>query len=56
MMNKKERLEMDTLKAKLDAESQRAELGFKAYRTALYELVDLQIKIDRIKKVMAGEE
>ena len=56
MMNKKEKLQLDTLKAQLAAEQERSEKAIKAYRENLYELVDLQIKIQRIQAVLRGEE
>lgn len=56
MMNKKEKLQMDTLKAQLEAEKERSEKAMKAYRENLYELVDVRIKLSRIEAVLAGEE
>ncbi|CAB4198316.1 hypothetical protein UFOVP1309_70 [uncultured Caudovirales phage] len=56
MMTKKEKLQLDTLKAQLAAEQERSEKAIKAYRENLYELVELQIKINRIQSVLLGNE
>ena len=56
MMTKKEKLQLDTLKAQLEAEQERSEKAMKAYRDNLYELVDLRIKLDRIQAVLLGNE
>jgi len=56
MLTKKEKLQLDTLKAQLEAEKQRSELSSKAYRDVLYELVDVKIKLSRIEAVLRGEE
>lgn len=55
-MTKKEKLQLDTLKAQLAAEQERSEKAIKAYRENLYELVELQIKINRIQSVLLGNE
>ena len=56
MMTKKEKLQLDTLKAQLEVEQQRYEKANKAYLDVLYELVDAKIKLSRIEAVMRGEE
>jgi site-specific recombinase XerC len=56
MMTKKEQLQMDTLRSQLEAERKHSEQATKAYRENLYELVDCKIKLDRIRKVMEGQE
>jgi len=56
MMTKKEKLQLDTLKAQLEAEQQRSEKAMDAYRAMLYEMVDLKVKLSRIEAVMRGEE
>jgi len=55
-MTKKEKLQLDTLKAQLEAEKEKSEKAFDAYGHALYELVDCKIKLSRIEAVMRGEE
>ena len=56
MMSQKEQLQMDTLRSQLEAERKLSEQAIKAYREHLYELVDCRIKLERIKKIMQGEE
>ena len=56
MMTKKEILQMDTLRAQLAAEQERSEKAMTAYRDTLYELVDCRIKIERMWKVLRGDE
>jgi len=55
MMTKKEKLQLDTLKAQLAAEKERSAKEFEAYGDALHELVSYKIKLDRIHAVMKGE-
>ena len=55
-MTKKEILQMDTLRAQLAAERERSEKAMTAYRENLYELVDCKIKIERMWKVLQGNE
>ena len=40
----------------LEAERERSEKAWSGYRNALYELVDLKIKIEQIEKVINGNE
>lgn len=54
-MNHKERLQMQRLERLLEAERQRAEKAWENYRSALYELVDVKLKLERIEKVLSGE-
>jgi hypothetical protein len=56
MMTQKELLQMDTLRSQLAAERKHGEQVTKAYRENLYELVDCKIKLDRIMKVLQGDE
>jgi len=56
MLTKKEKLQLDTLKAQLEAEKEKSAKAFDAYGEVLYELVDVKIKLDRIKAVLSGEE
>ena len=54
-MTKKERLQMERLERLLDVERERAEKAWENYRSALYELVDVKMKLERIEKVLRGE-
>jgi len=56
MMTKKEQLQLDTLKAQIEAEKERSEKAMQAYKDMLYELVDLKVKLSRIEAVLRGEE
>lgn len=55
-MNKKEKLQMERLERLLAAERERANKAWDGYRDALYELVDLKMKMEAIEKIMKGEE
>ena len=55
-MNKKEQLQFERLERMLEAEKERSEKAWSGYRDALYELVDLKIKIEQIEKVLNGNE
>lgn len=54
-MTKKERLQMERLERLLAVERERTEQAWENYRSALYELVDVKIKLERIEKVLKGE-
>lgn len=54
-MTKKERLQVERLERLLDVERERAETAWENYRSALYELVDVKMKLERIQKVLSGE-
>lgn len=55
-MNKQEQLKFERLERMLEAEKERSEKAWSEYRNALYELVDLKIKIEQIEKVINGNE
>ena len=55
-MTKKEKLELERLQRLLEAERERSEKAWSGYRDALYELVDLKMKLERIEKVLRGDE
>jgi hypothetical protein len=55
-MTKKEQAQMERLGRLLDAERERAEKAWENYRSALYELVDVKMKLERIEKVLRGED
>jgi hypothetical protein len=55
-MTKKEQMEFERLKRLLEAERERAEKAWKGYREALYENVDMRLKLEAIEKVLRGEE
>lgn len=55
-MNKKEKMQLERLERLLDAERERAETAWEGYRGALYELVDLRLKLARIESALNGNE
>lgn len=55
-MNKKEQLQFERLERLLEAERQRVETVWSGYRDVLYELVDVKMKLERIEKVLQGDE
>jgi hypothetical protein len=54
-MTKKEQAQMERLGRLLDAERERTEQAWENYRSALYELVDVKMKLERIEKVLRDE-
>jgi hypothetical protein len=56
ILNKKEALEFERLKRLLDVERERAEKAWSGYREALYQLVDMKMKLERIEKILKNEE
>jgi hypothetical protein len=56
ILNKQEQLKFERLERMLEAERERSEKAWSGYRDALYELVDLKIKIEQIEKVLNGNE
>jgi hypothetical protein len=55
-MTRKEKLEMERLHRLIQVERQRAEKAWDGYRETLHELVDVKIKLERIEKVLRGED
>ena len=55
-MNKKELLQMERLERLLAVERERSESAWKGYREALYELVDLRMKLEAVEKALHGTE
>lgn len=55
-MTKQEKLKFDRLERLLEVERERAEKAWTGYREALYELVDLKLKVERIESVLKGDE
>jgi hypothetical protein len=56
LMNKKEQLQFERLERLLAAERKRAESAWNGYRVALYELVDLKMKLEAVQKALHGTE
>ena len=55
-MNAKEKLQFERLERLLAAERERADKAWSGYRNALYELVDVKMKLEAIEKVMRGDD
>lgn len=55
-MNAKEKLQFERLEHLLAVERERAEKAWSGYREALYELVDVKMKLEAIEKVMRGDD
>jgi hypothetical protein len=51
-LTKTEQLKFERLQRLLEAERQRAEKAWEGYRDTLYQLVEVQMQLDQIKKVM----
>jgi hypothetical protein len=56
VLNKKEKMQFERLERLLDAERERANTAWEGYRGALYELVDLRLKLKRIENALHGNE
>ena len=54
-MTKREKLELERLRRLLQVERERAEKAFEGYRLALYDNVDLKLKIEGIESILKGE-
>ncbi len=55
-MTKKEQLQMERLERLLAAERERAERAWEGYREALWESVDLKMKLEAVEKALRGEQ
>jgi len=55
-LNAKEKLQFERLERLLAAERERADKAWSGYREALYELVDVKMKLEAIEKVMRGDD
>ena len=55
-MNKKERLQFERLERLLEVERERAEKAWEGYRNALYELVDVQMRLEAVLKAVNGND
>jgi len=56
ILNKQEKLKFERISRLLEVERKRAEQAWEGYRSALYQLVDLQMKMELIQKAINGEE
>lgn len=56
ILTKKEQLQFERLERLLAAERERAESAWLGYREALYELVDLRMKLEAVQKALHGTE
>ncbi len=56
ILNAKEKLQFERLERLLAAERERADKAWSGYREALYELVDVKMKLEAIEKVMRGDD
>ena len=55
-MTKKEKLQFERLTRLLEAERERSEKAWQGYRDALYELVDVKMKLEQIEKIINNKE
>jgi len=56
ILTKKEQFQFERLERLLAAERKRAESAWSGYREALYELVDLRMKLEAVEKALYGTE
>ena len=54
VLNKKEQRQFERLERLLAAEKERSDKAWDAYRSALYELVDVKMKLEAIERIMNG--
>jgi hypothetical protein len=53
-LNKKEQRQFERLERLLAAEKERSDKAWDAYRSAMYELVDVKMKLEAIERIMNG--
>ena len=56
ILNKKEQLQFDRLERLLAVERERAEGAWAGYRDALYQLVDLKMKLEAVERALHGRQ
>lgn len=55
-MNKKEQRQFERLERLLAAEKERSDKAWDAYRNALYELVDVKMKLEAVERIINGND
>jgi hypothetical protein len=55
-MNKKEQRQFERLERLLAAEKERSNKAWDAYRDTLYELVDIQMKLEAVERIINGND
>ena len=56
ILNKKEQLQFARLERLLAAERERSEKAWEGYRKALYELVDVKMKLEAVERAINGND
>ena len=56
ILNKKEQLQFERLERLLAVERERAESAWAGYREALYQLVDLRMKLEAVERALHGHQ
>ena len=56
VLNKKEQRQFERLERLLAAERERAERAWAGYREALYELVEVKIKLEAVERALNGND
>ena len=54
VLNKKEQRQIERLERLLAAEKERSNKAWDAYREALYELVDVKMKLEAVERALNG--
>jgi hypothetical protein len=56
VLNKKEQRQFERLERLLAAERERAERAWAGYREALYELVEVKMKLEAVERALNGND
>jgi hypothetical protein len=56
VLNQKEQRQFERLERLLAAEKERSDKAWDAYRNTLYELVDIQMKLEAVERIINGND
>jgi hypothetical protein len=56
VLNKKEQRQFERLERLLAAEKERSDKAWDAYRSALYELVEVKMKLEAVERIINGND
>ena len=56
VLNKKEQRQFERLERLLAAEKERSEKAWDAYRSTLYELVEVKMKLEAVERIINGND
>jgi hypothetical protein len=56
VLNKKEQRQFERLERLLAAEKERSDKAWDAYRSTLYELVEIKMKLEAVERIINGND